>query len=109
MVAESPDEAVEGAAVRQWSIGIEATPRPQLGVVFQFPYEGVGVGTVEEEGGEVGPPHGLQGIALPSNGAVRLQPVQQGLVVHGPPTGQQLDYSGRLRRQTARATLGLGH
>ena len=71
MPRERPDEAVESAPVGE-SPG-EPTDIPQVLIAVKPPYQIVGVREVQEEGREIGPPHRLDGIAVPAVVAVRLQ------------------------------------
>ena len=75
MVGEALDEAVEGGAVRERPC--EPAEGSELGVVLQSSDERVGVRQVQDEGGDVGPPEGLERIALASYGSVLLQTGQE--------------------------------
>ena len=75
LVGEALDEAVKGGAVRERPC--EPAEGAELGVVLQPSDERVGVRQVQDEGGDVGPPEGLERIALASYGSVLLQTEQE--------------------------------
>ena len=95
MVGEALDEAVKGGAVRERPC--EPAEGAELGVVLQPSDERVGVRQVQDEGGDVGPPEGLERIALASYGSVLLQTGQERIVAQAGENRRQLA-EGILRR-----------
>ena len=88
MVGETLNETVECRSVRQ-SAG-EPAEGPEFQVVGKAADQGVGVGEIEDEGGDVGPPEGQEGIALAAGGAVLLEAVEEGRVVEDVEDGGEL-------------------
>ena len=78
MMGEALDEAVEGGAMGQRAK--EAAEMAEGGFIFQTADQGVGVGQVQDEGGDVGSPEGLEGVAVPARGPVLLQTRQERIV-----------------------------
>ena len=67
---EPVDEPIEGAAVRE--LTAEATQQTERGVILKTANQGVRVGQVEDEAGEVGPPEGREVVAFGSAPSVVL-------------------------------------
>ena len=69
VVGQAPNEAVEGRAVGNGAG--EPAEEPEDWVVGKAADQGVGVGEIEDERGDVGLPEGQERIVLASGGAVR--------------------------------------
>ena len=68
----------------------EAAEISEVGFIFQATNQGVGVGQVQDEGGDVGSPEGLEGIAGASGGAVVLETGQQSRIAQTGENGGKL-------------------
>ena len=86
---ERPCEPAEGA---------------ELGGILQPSDERVGVRQVQDEGGDVGPPKGLERIALASYGSVLLQTGQERIVAQAGENRRQLA-DGILRRMALQSIV----
>ena len=58
----------------------EAAEIAEVGFIFQATNESIGMGQVQNEGGDISSPEGLERIARASGGAVVLEAGQQGRV-----------------------------
>ena len=87
MVGETPDEPVEGPTVRQ---DAEATEGAETRFVLQPANQRVGVGQIQDKGGDVGSPEGLERVSLPASQPVLLKAGQQGRVVQAGENGGKL-------------------